>query len=675
MAEEIDHEVTSPKLLDGDREDTYSTPNREDLEQDSKVTDSMAKKRKIATSSKRGTTSDIRGYFDGEGKRLFSSQPTMPRTYNNSQKNTEATSLKRNLFAPRITEASKTFNFLNLEGLNSTYQQLGLESADNTTPTCENAIAKIKQGIDELKSVVGMPGIKEKETTEPKTVDEDPPRDMSLQQIIEMLHNMNISLTGIKKEIDNIRFEQGRAMSQTRLLAQVAENTAQVLAEQQNEQMDQKWKVNRLIDYMVTQNQKIQEVVNAEERRQLKEGSHIMYIDNVIEERHENTVEVARDFIQKTLKVVNGFQVNKAFRTGLQEPRSICVHLGSAQERSLIFGNVKELKDAKNSNNQRYYINKQLPARIREEKKRGRSIIKNNFNLPRAQQANVEKGEDGEIYIDDIPYEKAIKVPKPEEILRQKPTEREQRRKITITKGNIVHVEDSTFIGYSAFVDSFDDITKAYQNVKEKHADARHVCCAFRLPGIEIALLQDYVDDEEPGGGRKLLDLLEELDTFNRAVFVARYYDGNHIGPERFHGMRSAALSAIIKTPINKYTGINELSWSKDAQPDCISREYAQAVRGELNIRQPRATGTRYTGRRGRGNKQTYQRSNKKYTGKPKITTGPGQSDGRRQEDNNTEVVFDDGTQAQRHTMYQRKDTPYKSSYSGSLGATSSEEV
>ena len=53
---------------------------------------------------------------------------------------------------------------------------------------------------------------------------------------------------------------------------------------------------------------------------------------------------------------------------------------------------------------------------------------------------------------------------------------------------------------------------------------------ACALPRREFPFLADSCDDDKHSLGAEVLDLLESSEIQNCAVFIARYYDGTHIG-------------------------------------------------------------------------------------------------------------------------------------------------
>ena len=81
--------------------------------------------------------------------------------------------------------------------------------------------------------------------------------------------------------------------------------------------------------------------------------------------------------------------------------------------------------------------------------------------------------------------------------------------------------------------------------------DARHIICACRIPGSDSTLGFEYEDYDEHGAGQVLLNYMEESDLDNRALFVVRKYDGQHIGPARFDCIVRAAKAAVNHKPYN----------------------------------------------------------------------------------------------------------------------------
>ena len=100
---------------------------------------------------------------------------------------------------------------------------------------------------------------------------------------------------------------------------------------------------------------------------------------------------------------------------------------------------------------------------------------------------------------------------------------------------------------------------------------ARHILYGFNLPGREFHKLQDYKDDDEHGGGRIILGMLQNAEVVNRVIYVARIYDGTHIGQERFEAIKEAARSVVTQNSYNCVTKTHqrlltqeqEIPWEK----------------------------------------------------------------------------------------------------------------
>lgn len=142
-------------------------------------------------------------------------------------------------------------------------------------------------------------------------------------------------------------------------------------------------------------------------------------------------------------------------------------------------------------------------------------------------------------------YKKAIQVPSIKNIVRPSEALYEKVEDIDIIKGAEDTQANSKFASFVVAVKDFDEINAAYLKVKMKYADATHISCAYRLPGANTPINQDYVDDGEIGCGRTILKAIKDQGLMNVAVFIMRYYGGIHLGPKRFEIFCSLANDAI----------------------------------------------------------------------------------------------------------------------------------
>ena len=134
---------------------------------------------------------------------------------------------------------------------------------------------------------------------------------------------------------------------------------------------------------------------------------------------------------------------------------------------------------------------------------------------------------------------------------------------VDIKRGmEIVH-KGSTFVGYTTDVSTYKEVNIAYEHVKYHNMAARHIVCACIIPGTNVLEQGDYEDDSEHGAGRTLLEYMKEIELTNRVIFVARYYDGTHIGPKRFECLVNAAKSAVNQKPWNQKSNEFHFLWPK----------------------------------------------------------------------------------------------------------------
>ena len=177
-----------------------------------------------------------------------------------------------------------------------------------------------------------------------------------------------------------------------------------------------------------------------------------------------------------------------------------------------------------------------------------------------ADQLNM-KMEKGELFIDGKRYQKAIKPPSCKEILQVSREMRLERLNMKIARGELVQIQGQQFMGFSAQVKSIQEVNVIYAKIKAMHTDARHVVCACRLPGRNFHTHQDFVDNGEHNGGQFLLRLLESSDIRNRMIIVVHKYDGSHLGPQRYIGMRKAVASAVDTSAQNTISNKYDTIW------------------------------------------------------------------------------------------------------------------
>ena len=95
---------------------------------------------------------------------------------------------------------------------------------------------------------------------------------------------------------------------------------------------------------------------------------------------------------------------------------------------------------------------------------------------------------------------------------------------------NEIEVEKSRFISIAKYFENPAEVKDFLNLLRKENPKARHVCYAYKIGGQV-----KYSDDGEPSGtaGRPLLNLLEQNNLDNAAVFVIRYFGGTLLGAGR----------------------------------------------------------------------------------------------------------------------------------------------
>ena len=99
----------------------------------------------------------------------------------------------------------------------------------------------------------------------------------------------------------------------------------------------------------------------------------------------------------------------------------------------------------------------------------------------------------------------------------------------------------STFTAFLVPVNRLDSVRLAYCKVYAEVPDASSVMMAFRIGGN----VHGSCDDGEYNTGYRLLHLLQTKKVKHAAIFVARHYEGQHLGFTRFQYITDTAAKLI----------------------------------------------------------------------------------------------------------------------------------
>ena len=354
------------------------------------------------------------------------------------------------------------------------------------------------------------------------------------------------------------------------------------------------------INGVVVQNREIQDVV-IRQSQELKEcKSEILklkqrsmntniIIRGLVKGKEETWLTTVKAFFKNVMEI-GELELLDAFKLGKSPYSPVLVTTQDVNDKMLILKNAKKLKDKVNKYDKPYRVDEQLPPELREKKIRARHLMTTNYHKEGNEQLRMER-KNGELYVEGLPYVKAVQPPSVREILKASKETRLKRAKTNVAEGSPIDLNNSRFIGYSAIVKDLEEVNAAYARIKADHIGARHVICAFRIPNTAYHTHQDYFEDDEHGAGRTLLKALVTSNIMHRAIFVVRYYDGTHVGPDRFRSILDAAKDAVIKQTHNHLTGKHEMLWTSDN----VDQNPQRAIRGKGGLFGRRPSGPKRT--------------------------------------------------------------------------------
>ena len=324
--------------------------------------------------------------------------------------------------------------------------------------------------------------------------------------------------------------------------------------------------IKELTGAVIRQEQEIHECKQEIERLHSMFIKRQLSIEGLGIEDDNSPSEQAQIFFQTIMKIEVEIRIRSAYQTGKEQKPVIHIDLLNPADKGEIFKKAANLSGIKNKYGKYYRLRDYRSSKVREEKKKMKTLMKSNKEKPKGLQVKMEV-QKGKLIIGSgnsaKEFKNPIHVPKCKDVLLPTKQELETRSQVDITQGEIFEFEGQQFIGFSAIVDSIESAQIAYRKIKASHMDARHIFCAVRLPGSEVHNNEVYHDDDEHGGGKVLLDMLKDSGIFYRAIYVARKYDGTHIKDQRWVESEKALASVVNRSAQNKFTNEHQMIWLK----------------------------------------------------------------------------------------------------------------
>ena len=255
------------------------------------------------------------------------------------------------------------------------------------------------------------------------------------------------------------------------------------------------------------------------------------------------------DFFYKELEVYT--RIEDAYSLGSYESSPTVIVFQTMEDKNTVFNKKAGLKDIGKTLGKTIYLNHYLPSKENEKRKRERRIASDlkASEEEKKPEISYKKG----LCIGNDVYKKKVTPPDPTDLLKYSVPELDVIMEKKTMKGNQLHEGDSVFIPYAIDTKDFQSIRDVYMKLRLIHTTARHIVCAYHLPGADSKLHEnsDSCDDEEYGAGPALLREMVKSNIFNKAFFIVRYCGQDKLSTNRLSSYIKAAKGLLLQKPYN----------------------------------------------------------------------------------------------------------------------------
>ena len=258
-----------------------------------------------------------------------------------------------------------------------------------------------------------------------------------------------------------------------------------------------------------------------------------------LKETEQTCAEVVKIFFTKELEIKEPPEFLYAYWKGKNKGhRPAVVKFSSQKDKGRIYTNATKLKGKKNEAGRSYKITDHLPEELAEQQQRNKQIITQNFKLLDGDRQEMKiKG--GKLMVGNLEYKKKIQNPTAKTLLNMESDHIQTIQEFNLAQSKEIAEKGSRFKAYALPTSQLSQVQNVLQHIRRKYSSASHVCMCYRFAGIDKAYGEDYLDDGDHAIGRRMLEHLIQNDKTNIAVFLIRYYGGQHLGNRRFEIMRS----------------------------------------------------------------------------------------------------------------------------------------
>ena len=296
--------------------------------------------------------------------------------------------------------------------------------------------------------------------------------------------------------------------------------------------------------------------------------------DNKMKKCSEQIAQFCNDKLKYEIEVIDCFKLG----VGVQKP--VVVMVNSMSQKHGIFQAMDAYRKLCEEKEEvvDVYINDYLTAEVKEKRRREREIFKKNEQEQQSVKVDMNMTKGG-LQILGEPYNKKVEAPHPTKVLQYSEAELNRICSMKIRAGDVQQENKSEFQAFVLPTNNSGDINDFYMKLRLLFPQAKHIVCAYDIPGMPRVLHQDYCDDKENGAGSFLLNLLKRNNLTHIAVFVVRMQHGAKLGRARFDMMKRAVHSALKAFLYNSYIGAQQNIVIDDGKRDATLESFKEKQR------------------------------------------------------------------------------------------------
>ena len=370
---------------------------------------------------------------------------------------------------------------------------------------------------------------------------------MTTEGLARMIMDLTKSVNGIRVDMQAMT----NSKSSLELLVRESKQELKDLKEARKQIETDTIKIKLLTATVIRQDQKLDQMSKEIDALKKQNKKYNIRIDGIIEdpEKEKSLAErkgIVQVFFKEQMEIDQDIPIRDVYRIGKSENRSMFVTLESSEDKAFIFSNVAKLKKKVNARKKLYFVSSDMLEEEKEKRQYFKDLQKENALLEKEEKLDISMRK-GRLYANNSIVKQKLVVPSAADILTLSQDEISELKEVKTYEAGVHEESASEFRCYYQRINSIDEVQQGIAKLRIKHGDATHIVSAHRLESPKGPFDQGYLDDGEPGAGRKILQTLKDKEIKRLAVYVVRYYGGQHLGKRRFDIYESLTKKAVQK--------------------------------------------------------------------------------------------------------------------------------